>query len=66
MDLIVLNSLRDKNSCFGYETNKIKIIDTDLEIKNYPLMKKSDVASVIFNQILLKHDFFSSIKEILK
>ena len=59
MDFIVLNSLKDKNSCFGYDTNKIKIIDTDLSIKSFPLMLKSELAKLILDEILFKKNYYS-------
>ncbi|MDC0189543.1 bifunctional phosphopantothenoylcysteine decarboxylase/phosphopantothenate--cysteine ligase CoaBC [Flavobacteriales bacterium] len=57
MDLIVLNSLNDNMSCFQHDTNKVKIIDSDLDIKTYPLMTKECVAVEVFNQILVNHTF---------
>lgn len=65
MDLIVLNSLNNKNSCFGYDTNKIQIIDNNLNVLDYPLMTKKEVASIIFDEILLKQKSLSSFKNIL-
>ncbi len=65
MDLIVLNSLNNKDSCFGYDTNKIQIIDKNLNILDYPLMPKKEVASIIFDEILLKQKSLSSFKNIL-
>ena len=52
MDLIILNSLRDKQSGFAFETNKITIIDNNCNIKKHPLMKKSKVAKVILDEVL--------------
>jgi len=66
MDLIILNSLKDNNACFGYETNKIKIIDTNFSVKEFPLMLKSEVAKVILDEILFKINYYSSIKKILE
>jgi len=66
MDLIVLNSLKDKESCFGYDTNQVTIIDKDKSIKGYPLMKKKEVARVILDEILFKQNYYSSIKKIIK
>jgi len=66
MDLIVLNSLNDKNAGFGYDTNKIKIIDTDSSIKDIPLMLKSELAKLILDEILFKQKYYSSIKKILE
>ena len=65
MDLIVLNSLNNKDSCFGHDTNKIQIIDKSLNIIDYPLMPKKEVASIIFDEILLKQKSLSSFKNIL-
>jgi len=65
MDLIVLNSLKDQAACFGYDTNKVKIIDRDLSVKKYPLMEKSKVASLILDEILFKRNYYASIKEVL-
>ena len=65
MDLIVLNSLKDQEACFGYDTNQVKIIDRDFSIKKYPLMEKSKVASLILDEILFKRNYYSSIKEVL-
>ena len=59
LDLIVLNSLNDKCSGFGYDTNKIKIIDRELSIQDYPLMKKSELSGVILDKILLKQQLLS-------
>ena len=57
MDMIVLNSLNDNMSCFQYDTNKVKIIDSELDIKTYPLMTKECVAVEVFSQILVNHTF---------
>jgi len=65
MDLIILNSLNNKDSCFGYDTNKIQIIDKKLNILDYPLMTKKEVASVIFDEILLQQKSLLSFKNIL-
>ena len=64
MDLVILNSLNDKEACFGYDTNKVKIIDTDLSVKNYPLMTKKELAIIILNEVFYKTNS-SSIKSIL-
>jgi phosphopantothenoylcysteine decarboxylase/phosphopantothenate--cysteine ligase len=52
LDLIVVNSLRDKNTGFNYDTNKITIIDKELNIFKYELKDKIDVAKDIFNKII--------------
>jgi len=59
MDLIILNSLNNKKSCFGHDTNQIKIIDRDLSIEEHPLMNKSEVATIILDKILFKMDYSS-------
>jgi len=52
LDLIVLNSLNDKNACFGYNTNKITILSKDGQKSSYPLKDKSEVAKDIVEKIL--------------
>ena len=56
LDLIVLNSLNDDGAGFGGSTNKISIIDKDLNQKNYPLKSKSEVASDIINELINRID----------
>ena len=63
MDFIVLNSLQDEDACFGYDTNKIKIIDSDDSIKEFGLMQKSEVAKIILDEILFKRRCYVSIKK---
>ena len=50
-DMIVLNSLNDKDSGFGYNTNKITIIDSNFNIDNFMLKDKSEVAKDIIIKI---------------
>ena len=52
LDLIVLNSLRDKGAGFKKATNKITIVDSKEVIKEFKLKSKKDVAEDIFNEIL--------------
>ena len=52
LDLIVLNSLNDENAGFGYDTNKISIIDSNKQIEDYKLKPKYEVAKDIFNKII--------------
>lgn len=54
LDLIVLNSTRDKESTFGFNTNKISIIEKDLKITYFDLKEKSEVAKDIVSFILKK------------
>ena len=51
-DFIVLNSLKDKGAGFGYDTNKISIIDKDNNITEYELKSKTEVAKDILNKII--------------
>lgn len=51
LDFIVLNSLNDEKSGFGYDTNKISIIGKDLSIRHFGLKSKSEVAVDIFDSI---------------
>lgn len=51
LDFIVLNSLNDKEACFGFDTNKITIIHADGNKKAFPLKLKKLVALDILNEI---------------
>lgn len=50
-DLIILNSLKIKDSTFGSNNNQISIITRKNDIFNYPIMSKNDVAYVILENI---------------
>lgn len=52
-DFIVLNSLRDAGAGFGYDTNKISLIDRESR-KDLPLMSKREAAVAIVDAIELK------------
>ena len=52
LDLIVLNSLNDKGAGFGYDTNKVSLINNSDEIVTFDLKEKSMVALDIFNYII--------------
>jgi phosphopantothenoylcysteine decarboxylase/phosphopantothenate--cysteine ligase len=51
LDFIILNSLKDESSGFGFDTNKISIIDKDLNVSVFDLKTKSEVAADIFDHI---------------
>jgi len=51
-DLIVLNSLNDNGAGFGYDTNKITIINRRQEIRTFELKDKNAVAHDIVQAIL--------------
>lgn len=50
LDFIVLNSLRDEGAGFGYDTNKVTLIDRK-ESRTLPLMSKKDVAKAIISKL---------------
>ena len=52
LDMIVLNSLQDKGAGFAKNTNKVTIIDADLNEKPFELKSKTEVANDIMNEIL--------------
>ncbi|ARV14726.1 bifunctional phosphopantothenoylcysteine decarboxylase/phosphopantothenate--cysteine ligase CoaBC [Polaribacter sp. SA4-12] len=52
LDAIVLNSLQDKGAGFATDTNKITIIDKDLNEKSFELKSKVEVAKDIINEIV--------------
>ena len=53
-DLIILNSLNDQGAGFGYDTNKISIIDNKNNIEHFELKSKKEVAKDIINAIVSK------------
>ncbi len=55
LDAIVLNSLRDEGAGFGYDTNKISIIDKSGNRKEYPLKSKTEVAEDILKYLQQKY-----------
>ena len=52
LDLIVLNSLRDKGAGFAHDTNQITLIDKKAQKERFPLKDKSQVAEDIFEKIV--------------
>lgn len=53
LDLIVLNSLRDKGAGFGCNTNKVTMIDREEKQYHYDLKSKREVAADITDRIVL-------------
>lgn len=51
LDLVVLNSLKDKGAGFGTDTNKIKILDKFGAKKEFGLKSKKEVAADILQKI---------------
>ena len=56
LDMIVLNSLKDKGAGFATKTNKITIIDKSNTVKEFALKSKKEVAKDIFDSILDKYN----------
>ena len=54
LDFVVLNSLNDKGAGFNYDTNRIRMIDSAMNIKEFALKSKSDVAKDIV-QVIVEH-----------
>ena len=54
LDAIVLNSLQDKGAGFATDTNKVTIIDKDLNEKSFELKSKVEVAKDILNEIVIR------------
>jgi len=54
LDMIVLNSLNDKGAGFGYDSNKITIIEKDNKIEEFELKHKREVAKDIIDRIIQK------------
>lgn len=52
LDLIVLNSLRDAHACFGYDTNKVTLIDREERQYCYELKTKREVAEDIVDRVV--------------
>jgi len=53
LDLIVLNSLKEKGAGFGHDTNKITMLTKDGQLLHFPLKSKKEVAADIVNQMIL-------------
>jgi phosphopantothenoylcysteine decarboxylase/phosphopantothenate--cysteine ligase len=52
LDLIVLNSLKDKGAGFGTETNKVTLIAKDNKVIPFPVKTKKEVANDILTYII--------------
>jgi phosphopantothenoylcysteine decarboxylase/phosphopantothenate--cysteine ligase len=51
LDLIVLNSLNDPGAGFGYDTNKVTILDNRGNLSEHPLKSKDEVAVDIVQSV---------------
>lgn len=54
LDMVVLNSLRDKGAGFACDTNKVTVIDRDGTVTPFPLESKRDTARDIIDLIKTK------------
>lgn len=52
LDMIVLNSLRDKGAGFRTDTNKVTIFNTDGSRTDFPMKNKTEVAKDIIDAII--------------
>ena len=52
LDLIILNSLKDKGAGFKSDENKVTIIDRNLNKETFPLKSKREVAADICKKVL--------------
>lgn len=51
LDMIVLNSLKDKGAGFGHDTNKISILESNNKLTNFELKSKTEVAQDIVDKV---------------
>ncbi len=52
LDMIVLNSLRDTGAGFGYDTNKITLLERSGRVIDFPLKSKNEVAADVVNHLI--------------
>ena len=52
LDMIILNSLGDEGAGFGFETNRVTIIDRNNNIDKFGLKSKGEVATDILRRII--------------
>jgi len=51
LDLLILNSLKDKGAGFEHDTNKVTFVKPNNKLINFELKQKSEMAKDILNQI---------------
>ncbi len=56
LDMIVLNSLADKQAGFGVDTNKVTIIEKDGSVHSYEVKPKKEVAADIVDLIISRQN----------
>jgi phosphopantothenoylcysteine decarboxylase/phosphopantothenate--cysteine ligase len=52
LDLIVLNSLKTEGAGFGHDTNLVHVINKSNEVYTSPLLPKTEIAQIIWDQII--------------
>ena len=52
LDLIVANDITDAESGFGTDTNRVSVVDRDLNVEELPLLTKYDVSNRVLDRIL--------------
>ena len=51
LDLMVANDITEPNSGFGADTNRVSLIDRDLNVEDLPLLSKYDVSNHILDRV---------------
>ena len=51
LDLIVANDITDPDSGFGVDTNKVALIDRDLQVEELPLLSKYEVGNRVLDRV---------------
>ena len=52
LDLIVANDITDPDSGFGRDTNKVALIDRDLQVEELPVLSKYEVSNRVLDRVL--------------
>jgi phosphopantothenoylcysteine decarboxylase/phosphopantothenate--cysteine ligase len=52
LDIIIMNSMQDRGAGFGFDTNRITIIDRDNNIDKFELKSKEEAARDILDKII--------------
>ena len=52
LDLIVANDITDPDSGFGRDTNKVALIDRELNVEELPVLSKYEVSNRIWDRVL--------------
>ena len=52
LDLMVANDITEPNSGFGADTNRVSLIDRELNVEDLPLLSKYDVSNRILDRVV--------------